>query len=62
VQKQELETIEADYGKRKLASMRHTAFSQWRKRLNLVNAEERVLLLQEQKIVARTWETWTTAA
>jgi hypothetical protein len=41
--------------------MRYTAFARWRKRSSLINAEERVLLLKEQKLVARSWETWRTA-
>jgi hypothetical protein len=61
VQKQELEAIATEYEKRKIGQMKYTALARWRKRMSLIDAEERVLLLKEQKLVARSWETWRTA-
>lgn len=61
VHKQELESLEADYEIRKVAATKFSAFAEWRKRLNLIRAEERILLLKEQRLVGRTWEIWRTA-
>jgi hypothetical protein len=59
--KQELETIEAEYAINRNVNTKSTVFAKWRKRLSLINAEERVLLLREQNLVGRSWEIWRTA-
>lgn len=61
LQKQELAILEADYETKRAVSTKGSVFAKWRKRVALVSAEERVLLLKEKGLVGRAWETWRIA-
>jgi hypothetical protein len=56
-----LEIIEAGYAINRTVTTKSTVFAKWRKRLSLINAEERVLLHKEQNLVSQTWKIWRTA-